>query len=92
MKGAQALSQHYFLQLCVNLQLSQQKQFNIIFLTRKNTDFAHCPNAFFLLEKDNLKAAPFEKGISHHHVHGDQPLLSAKYKNTHISDFRTINT
>ena len=83
-----------FLQLYVNLQLSQNKRFNLKkeIPTTKNGDFTHCPNAFFLFEKDDLKAVPFGKGISHHHVHRDQPLLSAKYKNTRISDFHTINT
>ena len=59
---------------------------------KKNGDFTHCPNAIFLFEKDNLKAVPFGKGISHHQIHQDQPLLSARYKNTRISDFHTINT
>lgn len=63
MKGTQDLSLHYFLQLYVSLQLSQQKKFNkkVSFLTRKNVDFTHCPNAFFLFEKNNLKAVPLGK-------------------------------
>lgn len=58
------------------------------------TDLTSChlmsTSMHFLFEKVNLKAVPFGKDVSHHRVH--QPLLSAKYKNTHISDFLTINT
>lgn len=57
--------------------------------SRKSADFTPF-NAVFLFEKVNLKPVPFGKDVSHHQVH--QPLLSVKYKNTHISDFLTINT
>ena len=33
---------------------------------KKKMETSHTPNAFFLFEKDNLKAVPFGKGISHH--------------------------
>lgn len=65
MKGTQDLSLHYSLQLCVNLQRSQHKQFNKkLYFSPERTDFTLSKCILFIGEGQSQGSALWERHLS----------------------------